>query len=366
MSAVTGTQPNARSGIEQWFLRVQLSAELRTRIYEMLALLLENRVLLIDAMAEMYGVYSDGGKRPKNPAAMMLNDCRNTVSEGHSFATAIQPWVAPEEAALIGAGEASGDLRGAFGDAMRLIAAKKAMIGAVVGGAAYPLALVGLIAALLHIVATRLVPSLIQAAPAESWTGAAAVMYGLATFTTDYGVLTVVVLVGLGVGTVLSLPKLTGNMRYRLERIPPWSLYRTVMGATFLLTVAVMIRAGIKLSDALDLMLRTANPYMRERIDAAIRGVAVGHNLGEALEDAEFDFPDREAIRLVRVLANRDGFDRALTNYAEAWLARAIQKVQAIMKVFFMVAIIAVGAIAVVIVAAGTDIQDAIQANSNR
>ncbi|MEJ7745702.1 MAG: type II secretion system F family protein [Luteimonas sp.] len=352
--------------ISTWFAKLQLNPTVRSQIYDTLSMLLDNNVLLVDALGEMYAVVSNDGKKPKRADAAMLYECRQMVSEGHSFATAIKKWVSSEEGALIAAGEKSGNLRAAFKDALELIATRKKIIGAVVGKAIYPIFLIGILCYLLYIVATKLVPSLETAAPPEVWTGAARIMYLTSEYVTHYGIITLVALVALSVAIGLSFSRLTGAPRYRLDKFPPWSIYRMVTGAIALQNIAVLIRSGVKLHDALLLISENANAYLRERIDAAIIGTTKGLNLGEALEASEFDFPDREAVKYIRLLANRDGFDRALSNYSVAWIETSVTKVQVAMNVFFFATLLGVGACAGMIVAAGTDIQTIIEQNANR
>lgn len=349
-----------------WFITQQLTPAVRSRIYDTLALLLDNNVLLVDALTEMYAVASDDGRAPKRAEALMLYECRQMVSEGHTFSEAIAKWVGTEEGALIAAGEQSGNLRTAFADAMDLLAAKKQIKSVILSGTGYPLILCGFLCYLLYIVADKLVPSLSSAAPPDTWTGAARLMYLSSVFTTNYGVATLVAIVVTGVAIWLSFSRLTGNIRYRLDKYWPWSIYRTITGSTFLLNIAVLIRSGVKLHDALHLLGRHANAYLHERIDAAILGTTRGLNLGEALDAAEFDFPDREAVKLIRLLASRDGFDVALLNYSKAWLQQSVKSVSAAMRVFFFMAILGVGACAVMIVVAGIDIERALQTTTQR
>lgn len=356
----------AYADLDHWWIKTQVYATLRGRIYKMLALLLDNNVLLVDALGEMYAVISHDGKKPNRPGAVMLYECRQMVSEGHSFASAIKKWVSEEEGALIAAGEKSGNLREAFKDALGLIATRKKIIGAVVGKSIYPVMLLAVLCYLLYIVSTKLVPSLTSAAPPEVWTGAARLLYLTSEFVTGFGVLTLGIFVAVVVAIGLSFARLTGTLRYRLDKFPPWSIYRLVTGAIFLQNVAVLIRSGVKLHDALLLLTDNANPYLRERVDAAIHGTTKGLNLGEALEAAEFDFPDREAVKYIRLLANREGFDRALSNFSEEWIEVSVTKVQVAMNLFFIATLLGVGAFAGMIVTAGTDIQTIIEANAER
>jgi len=351
--------------LNDWLLRAQISAKQRKAIYNSLALLLESRVLLHEALTRLHGIYSADGAQLRAPRALMLDAWRSRIAEGESFAESIRAWVSPEEAALIAAGERSGNLRGAFNDAMKLIGAKGSIIGTIVIGLAYPLFLAGIIAGVLVLVSTMLVPVLARVAPPETWTGAAAALYALSQYVVNYGALTVAGAVIAVILIVLSLPRLGGNLRYRLDRYPPWSIYRAVLGASFLLNVSVMVRAGVGLLDSIELLSEHANPYMRERLDATIRGVSRGENFGDALLSADYAFPDPEAIGMIRAIAVTEGFDEALTRYADEWLDAVTQRVRATMAVTVIVGILIAGSLTALVAVSFYGIQDTIEQQSD-
>lgn len=348
-----------------WMARMsfQLDDAGRSRLYRTLAMLLDNRVLLAEALREMWGVHSDDGKKPNVVMARFLMDARDAVDEGRSLSTAIRRWASAEEAALLSSAERTGDWRGALDDAMRLIAAKRGILSAVVGGMAYPLMLFATLAFVLHIIAHKLAPAIAAALPGAEWTGVTWLMFVVADMATRFGVWFLIAASVLGTAVLISLPRLTGNWRYRLERIPPYSIYRVMQGAPFMIAIAVMLRARIKLLDALNLLGDHASAYMRERIDAIRRGIARGDNLGVAMADADYDFPDKEAIRFIRLLASRDGFDGALLNYAEDWMANAVSRVQMTMRVVGIVAMLAVAGVIGMVTTASFAIQNTIQAS---
>ena len=126
-----------------------------------------------------------------------------------------------------------------------------------------------------------------------------------------------------------TLPYYTGRGRVFLDRLPPWSIYRTLKGTTFLLNVAVMLRAGIKPYDSLQRLSRTANPWLKQRIEATRYGVGLGQNFGQALKNAGHEFPDKQAIQFLSVLASRKGFAEAALRFSDRWLNTSLKQVDA-------------------------------------
>ena len=354
-----------RSMLHERYVRWMLAPDVRAQIYTTLAMLLENKVQLINALDKLYEVYSNGGKQ-RSAASIYLAEARTVIREGQPLSKAFARYISAEEASIIQAGERSGRLREAFRDAIDNIKRKTAIRNAVLSGAAYPVVLTGLLITMLYIVATRLMPTLARAIDLETLSGPAYWLHVMSSLLMGYGLYAAIAIVVAGGWVAWSMPNLTGKTRVRLDRFPPWSVYRASNGSSFLLNVAVMVQSGIKLLDALNQLYQTANPYMQERIGAVIQGIQRGRNLGEALDDCEMEFPDRKAVRLLLLLAGNSGFEESLQNFSIEWADETVARVQAMMRLFFIVALMAVGGTAVMIVSSTAEIQSAIEQSTQR
>lgn len=355
-----------RAWLADRYVRLTLTPDVRAQIYTTLAMLLENKIQLIAALDKLFEVYSDGGKATYSAACIFLAEARSVIREGHPLSRAFSRYISAEEASIIQAGERSGRLREAFRDAIDNIKRKTVIRKAVLAGAAYPILLSAMLCIMLYIVATRLMPTLGKAVDLDSLTGSAWALNVISGAMMDYGLIGGIAFVLLAVWIAWSMPNLTGKKRVRLDRLPPWSVYRASNGSSFLLNVAVMVQSGIKLLDALTQLHASATPYMRERIGAVIQGIQRGRNLGEALADCEMEFPDRKAVRLLLLLAGHSGFEESLQNFAIEWADETVARVQATMRLFFVAALMAVGGLAVMIVSSTAEIQSAIEQSSQR
>ncbi|MCG2937702.1 hypothetical protein KZ300_28515, partial [Escherichia coli] len=76
-------------------------AGVRIEFYEALSLLLENRVLLNDALKEMYKIASEEGKKPKDPRAIVIHDCMMGVADGQRLSAVLAKWTNYQETSLI-------------------------------------------------------------------------------------------------------------------------------------------------------------------------------------------------------------------------------------------------------------------------
>jgi type II secretory pathway component PulF len=342
--------------------KMQFGGKARVRFYGHVVMMLENRVMLIDALREMYNIASHDGAKPGGGYALVLASCYEAVSRGSTLAEGLRPWVSMNEVAVIAAGEESGDLRSAFGDAIAMIEAGGKIRGAILGASIYPIVLIAMLSVLLHIVAGTLVPKLAAVSNPETWEGAAYALYVLGSFVNDYGLYTIAGFTLLLIAIGLSFPLLGGWLRIKLDRFPPWKLYRTIHGSIFMLNVSLLIRSGMMLQSALELLLsRAGSRWLRERIGAALDNISRGAGFGEALRDTGYDFPDAEAISYLRLLSRLQGFDQAMAQFAKHWLDETIAKVQAAARGFLLAAILMIGGMLVLVVSAVSGIENAIE-----
>lgn len=345
--------------IIQWIQRQMFSgmggvigSSVRIEIYEAIELLLSNQVQLSVALKALYNVESKDGKKKSEVSAVVLQDCINAMDSGVPLSNALEKWIPDQETQLIRAGERSGDLVGAFKDAIKIIQAKSKIVSAVAGGVVYPLVLGSFSCVLLYQISHNMVPQFARIIPPEQWTGATAVLRELANFVTTKGVYSLIGLFIFLIWVFWSMPNMHRTpLRKVLDYIPPWSIYRMLHGSTFLLNVAVMLRAGIRVQEILTMMGNSGSPWLKSRIGAALNGITQGENLGEALHMSGYNFPDPRSVQFLRLLSNQSGFDERLGSFAERWLDKSIANVQAASQIMLYVGISATGGLLMLVIA---------------
>lgn len=344
-----------------WFYRNQFSMRKRVFIYTGLQRLMSNGVMLNVALLRMYEVMSDDGRKEKTPQVMFLRDALFYLSNGSRFSEALYDWMPYREASLIEAGEAAGDIVGAIDTTLHRMRRSNEVAAATKKALIYPAVLIGSLGALLSMVSFFLVPTFESAMRGQAdWTGSAAILKLISDFTTNYSWILLLLLWLAVVALAFLLPRWNGKARTWLDRYPPFSLYRLLYGATFISSLASMMKHGISMNDALERMKKRANPWMEERIDGAIYGLQMGNNLGVALENAGHDFPDRLAVKFIRVLSEQRGFDEALEKYGDQWLEDSLDLIQRVAKVLGNIALIIVACLMVAVIAGLFDIYGSI------
>jgi len=139
---------------------------------------------------------------------------------------------------------------------------------------------------------------------------------------------------------IYAMPRWSGKLRNLLDRYPPFSVYRLIMGSGFLIAFASLQSAGFTVEKSLTRLSANAKPWLRERIDDMLFGVKSGLNVGDAMKNAGHRFPSEEIIDDLCVYAEYNGFAEALKTLAEEWIEDGVETISTHMQVLNGVAII--------------------------
>ena len=116
----------------------------------------------------------------------------------------------------------------------------------------------------------------------------------------------------------------TGPGRTALDRVAPFSLYRTITGSAFLFVALEYLAAGLDLNDqAFEDLKRHASPYARHRIGAIQHGMARGAGFGRAMALTGHGFPDPALVPVAAALDGAPGWEKKLASFVERWVGRS-------------------------------------------
>ncbi len=320
---------------------VAFGTEARMTFYQKVGLLLSNGVSLEATLSDALKVARTGsGAKGFNPYAKILERILHDVRSGKGLAEALVPFVSPQEASIIDAGEASGALREAFARVERTLREQAALRSVVWKELAVPLIGIAGVFIAYFIVGQAVAPILLKFMPADAWQGATADLLERGIFVRANAPFIVAAVAAVVLLFRAMMPRLTGRIRNVLDRYPPFNIYRIFAGYTFLMNIAAKLAQGIALEDSLIREKQNATPYLRERIDHTLRGIRSGLNLGDALDAAEHNFPDTQSIGDLRLISGRKGFDQALESYTLDRVAasgRDIKRAASLVRIVVMV-----------------------------
>jgi len=350
-SSLVAWAEGANLAFQRKLFASSLNTRQRISLYKRLALMLANNLSLAEAAAETYVVVSGRvqafdkdadwrrqvvemlAERPRDARARLLQDVLRNLARGVSIADAFGLWVTHQEATLIRSGERTAQLVDAFKRCIFILRKRAQLTAALRSQLALPVIVSIAVLAALLFVGYDLVPQYLRLRPLEQWQGPTRTLIVVCSFVKRWAPVLIPTLVATVWIVAWTMPRWRGPWRDRADRLPPYNVYRMFQGSTFMLILSAQMASGEPVAGSLESMLANATPYLRERISDALRGLARGLNLGQALHHSEHGFPDREAISFMRSLASRDGFAQALENSIEDWIDITIDQLGAMAAV---------------------------------
>lgn len=325
--------------INKWAAKKLFSSDDRRSIWLKLAKLLENGVPILKA-TESIRDRRVKAKGESDFAVLAMKEWVARMRNGSKFSEAIVGWAPHQEIMLISAGDRSGDLQSALLTSSGVMMTIKKIRGAVIAGVLYPLILSIMAITVAYLFGTKIFPQFFKIASEDKWQGFATYAISFSHFVQDWLWLVGVIVVLVTVLFFYSLSRWDGPVRKKLDTMMPYSLYRVIIGSSWLVSVAAMINAGERIEDALLSMKKGAGKWLSNRIDSCLRYMRQGHNMGDALQKTGNGFPDPEIIEDLGVYATVSGFDEALQTLGKEWSVDAVEKIELQSKILFTVGIL--------------------------
>ncbi|EBI1479862.1 general secretion pathway protein GspF [Salmonella enterica] len=314
---------------EAWLGRKTFNASDRLKIYEDLSFLLDNNVKLEDAVRGMAENRREGTLRP-GASVYCLQDVAQALTRGQPLDQGLRRWIPRNEAAIIQAGVQEKRLADALRRAIYLVLAVRDIRSTTLERLISPLLLFLSLIALACMMSWNFLPQLETLKPREQWQGSLVWMAGISDLFGQHLVLWGIGTLFVAAWTWWSFANLTGPARRMMDLFPPWSVYREIQGATFLLNFAALSRAQVKEEDALLQLSLHGSPWLRQRLNTAHRLMKSGNSLGQSLYDSGYKFPSRDAINRMRLLTQGDGGEAIIDSFARNQLDRTLAGIRSL------------------------------------
>ncbi|EJQ9383928.1 type II secretion system F family protein [Salmonella enterica] len=303
----------------------------KTDFYDVLSRMVQDGISIQKSLEHMIAIETDMGRKKGSSAIFYVSsECLDAVNSGRKISSALESWAPFSETQIILSGELRGDISDALCQVIKNHNAKKEMFMSLLLVSAYPLLLLGLCLINMYMVYTKIIPALSSFAPREKWSFSMGLLNAVSSFFMEDGLFIIAALIIISFIIRFSVFRYTGKFRKYLDKVPPWSLYKTFQGVSFLFNMSAMIQIDVPVKEALYKLESNSrkNPWLHERIKEIRRYALLGQPFVRALKNSGYDFPSKSCIN--QLLLQSEGSDNAsiMSRYADRWLVDAVKSVK--------------------------------------
>lgn len=277
----------------------------------------------------------------------ILTDLRRSLASDR-FRETVRKYI-PESEALIFSKFGSVNDADLFRAAARISRVEAEIQKAIVSAIARPAFLLLIIMVLLYFLGKDFYPVLTLVAPMEDWPRTWQVVAGIALWVAENPLMLFFYLGMVYVAYKVVQRGYTGPFRKTLDKIPPFSLYRLSVGATFIFVILENAAVGNAInSSLLRTLSKDASRYGKSRIMAIAKHIS-SMNIGAAAMEAGQNFPDPELNAVLEAYSEQKDWVESFRKYADTWLQRLEGKVKTAVAALNMVLLIIAAALIAVV-----------------
>lgn len=256
--------------------------------------------------------------------ARILDDINMQMATGVDFSSALGKWIPINEAMSIRAGMKSGDPATGMKNTLDALDASSSMGKEMAAKLAYPTVLLMALFGLVYFFSAAIIPEIAVLMNPADWPDTAKNMYSMAMFVQGYWYLVIIAIILLFVAINGTLNNMKGRLRTYMDKLPPYSFYRTFHGANLLVSLSSLMMSGVPFVDALKQMRQMASPYLVWHLDKVISNISEGKDLGEAFDTGLFN--SNMMINIYMMSSNAD-FQTAINTLGHQAIEEGISNI---------------------------------------
>lgn len=324
-------QINVPSALQHWLAKLSFDSRTRERCWKKLARQVKYTHLPLE---QCFRLLLERAKKDKNPVHHVYEHIVKSLRDGNTLGKALQGFAEPEEIMLINSGQTGGQasLAEGFAKAADLMEKKRKIKGGILKEVAYHIVLCGNVLGFLFFVSTMLIPQMTRLSDPSKWSGAARLLYVISSFITSwYGLGAAILFIAFLFLIGLSLKRWSGTGRTLADKVPPWSIYRMLVGVSWLYAVSILLQMKeLKLVVILKSLIDDphTSDYLRSRLGPIYRSTVRGMSLGDALDSAGTGWPDPVLVDDLRTYSTLPGFNQQLGSIAGEMLNESMEKIK--------------------------------------
>jgi Type II secretory pathway, component PulF len=315
--------------MEYIFIKSQFGTTGRMSMYRKIASFLEEGIPLHDILKQLsiqYKKYKKSDIRTK-----ILNEWIASLEAGKSFSSTLSEWVPVGEAMLIKAGEKSGDISSAFQNAILTTESSKKMRSTILGEMSYPVVLLLMLSSLIYLFSTQAVPQLTAVKDPATWPDGAKKLYDMSVFVEHKWWTVILAVFGSAGFASWSMSRMTGKVREYMDKIPPWSIYKTFQSSVFMISVSAMMKTGTPIVESIKELREMSNKYISEHLRLMLMKLNAGKPIGSSMNGG---FLDKETGMDIEIYGELSNLQKSMERIGLSAIENSIENIKAAATIF--------------------------------
>lgn len=272
------------------------------------------------------------------------------ISEGQPLAEGMRDWFSMNVIEIIRVGEEGGALTQTMKSAIETVSQRSGLFTAFFAAVTYPLMVITIACAIIIYLNNSVFVQFRMIKPIEEWPAAGKQLISIAMLIQSWWWLAIVAVVTIIIVFRSLMNNYTGEFRALLDQIPPFSLYRKLMGARVMESLGLLVENGVVLRQAIKVMQYQANPYLISHLVVMEHQLGAGKaNVADVLSTGLIEEAD---ILRLRVMAEVRGFEHGLVRMGVRGREQSTQTIRIISRLVGSTLLI-VGGILVIIIVRG-------------
>lgn len=266
--------------------------------------------------------------------AKKLDQLTVKMAKTKSISMVFEGLVPESELSVINAAERSGSLADGFLTLVNVINYNSELRKKIIGAVTFPLVMLVLSLIVIAGYASKVFPEFESVVPVDKWPGVTRLLYRFGIALCN-GLWIYILFCFIGIVTVINIAmgKMTGKLRDKFfDKIMPFSTYKQLTASVFLNNLALMLKNGIPLNDALSIIRLNSTRWLRSHIDGMQRKMATGVSYGDALNSGLLNVETLLNISLYAALPSFNEVLLAVSEKSREGIREYISKLSGVLK----------------------------------
>lgn len=309
---------------EALFAKLTFTQNARLELFKKMIPFIEDGVdlhQLIGLLAKEYASLSSIDAR-----ALVLKEWSVAMENANNFSTTITPWVSNTDSMMISTGEEGGKLVSALTNVIKANEDTQRIKGTIKSALSYPGFLLLVLMGIMTLSSVKIIPTLEEIMPYESWPHGAQNFYDFTNFFTGNWVIMLGGFIALIYGIKFSFEHWTNPLRKYVDQVPPWSSYRAISSAMFLISLSALMATGMPAYDAVKSLSDYSNAYVKQQLGKTISLMDNGRGLGDSLDT---NFMNKETGMDIRIYSQASDATKSMDRVGRNAIENTIRSVTA-------------------------------------